>query len=71
MAELLIINAVFPTIGSQLPHQHSKDVLKLNEKGQSKLNSHKVTCSFPTRSKIPDKPCKLPFKATSENVSKM
>ena len=71
MVELLIINKDFPTIGSQLPHQHSKVVANLNEKDQSKFKSHKVTCSCPTRSKVPDKPCKLLFKATSENVSKM
>ena len=69
MVELLIIN--FPTIGSQLPHQHSKVVANLNEKHQSKLNSHEVTCSCPTRSKVPDNLYKLPFNATSKNVSKI
>ena len=43
----------------------------MNEKHHRKLKSHEVTCSCPTRSKVPDKPCKLPFKATSEKVSKM
>ena len=71
MVKLLIINRDFPTIGSQLPHQHSKVVANLNEKDQSKLKSHEVTCSCPTRSKVPDKPRKLPFKASSENISKM
>ena len=71
MVELLIINREFPIISSQLLHQHSKVVANLNKKDQFKLNSHEVTCSCLTRSKIPNKPCKLPLKATNENVSKM
>ena len=70
MLVILIINRDFPIIGSQLPNQHSKVVANLNEKDQSKLNLHEVTCSCPTRSKVPDKPCKLSLKAKSENVSK-
>ena len=64
MVKLLIINIDFPTIGSQLPHQHSKVIANLNKKDQSKLNT---ICSCPPRSKVPDKTGKLPFKATSEN----
>ena len=71
MVELLIINRGFPTIGSQLPRQHSKVVANLNETDQFKLNSREVTCSFPTITKVPDKQRKLSFKATSKNVSKM
>ena len=71
MVELLIINREFPIISSQLLHQHSKVVANLNEKDQSKLNSHEVTCSCLTRSKIPNKPCKLRLKATNKNVSKI
>ena len=62
MVELLIINRDFPAIGSQLPHQHSKVIANLNEKDQSKINSHEVTCSCPTRSKVSDKPFKLMFR---------
>ena len=61
MVDLLIIDRDFLTIGSQLPHQHSKVVANLNKKEQSKLNSHDVIC--PKRSKVPEKPGKLPFKA--------
>ena len=31
MIDLLIINRDFPTIGSQLPHQHSKVITNLNK----------------------------------------
>ena len=35
-------------------------------------DSHEdVTCDCPPRSKVPDRPNKLPFKATNANVSKM
>ena len=48
MVHLLIINKDFPTIGSQLLHQHSKVVVSSNENDPDKLHSHDdVTCDCP------------------------
>ena len=72
MVDLLIINKDFPTIGSQLPHQHSEVAVSSNENDPNRLDSHKdVTCDCPPRSRVPDRPNKLPFEATNTNVSKM
>ena len=43
----------------------------MNEKNEIKLNSHDVTCNYPSSSEVPDKPSTLSFKATSANASKM
>ena len=42
MVELLILNRDFPTLGSQLPHHHSKVVANLNDKEISSNNDKRV-----------------------------
>ena len=73
MVDLLIINTNFPTIGSQLPHQHSEVAVSLNENYLDKLHSHDddITCYCLPRSKVPNRQNRLPFEATSANMSKI
>ena len=72
MVDLLIINKDFPTIGYQLPHQHSEVAVSSNENDLNGLDLHlDVTFYFSPRSKVPDLPNKLLFEATNENVNKM
>ena len=72
IVDLLIIKNDFPTIVSQLPHQNSEVAVSSNENDPNGLDSHEdVTCDCPPRSKVPDRPNKLPFETKDANVSKI
>ena len=71
LSDILIINNDSHAIGFQLSHQHSKVAMSSNVDYPGKLRSQddSLTCDCSPRSKMSDRPTKLPCEATVAYVS--